>query len=111
MKKSLLMSVALLASFGGVAFLSVAGNSAFPPVDERVAEAERQPSRFFVKYFSGKEAQTRDLIAQHQLEVVDFLPSQQVLVVSGSQEQIDQLSSSEWIDYTEPEPVRSLYSQ
>lgn len=111
MKKSLLLSVMVLGSLGSMAFLSIAGNSAFPPVDDQMAEAERLPSRFFVKYVVGKEAQTRELLTQHQLEVVDFLPNQQVLVVSGKPEDIEPLASSEWIDYTEPEPVRSLYSQ
>ncbi|NVD06023.1 ATPase [Vibrio sp. JPW-9-11-11] len=94
-----------------VASWSYADNPAFPPVDERAAEAEQQPSRFFVKYHQGTEQQVKALVHDYQLELVDTLEKQQVLVVSGDKAQIKQLSRHELIDYVEPEPVRSLYSQ
>lgn len=91
--------------------LSHADNPAFPPVDERQVEAEAQSTRFFVKYHKGTEQQARELLQSYQLDVVETLDSQQVLVVSGSQQQVDKLTSSQYIDYVEPEPIRSLYSQ
>ncbi|MCG9683431.1 ATPase [Vibrio sp. Isolate23] len=89
---------------------AMAGNPAFPPVEKRPAQAAEQP-RFFVKYHEGKEQQARELLRSHDIVVVDVLDNQQVLVVSATQEQIDELNDNELIDYTEPEPIRRLYSQ
>ena len=110
MKKQVFYGVGIVALLmSAVATLSHADNPAFPPVDERQAEA--QSTRFFVKYHKGTEQQTRELLQSYQLDVVETLDSQQVLVVSGSQQQVDKLTSSQYIDYVEPEPIRSLYSQ
>ncbi|WP_038174850.1 MULTISPECIES: hypothetical protein [Vibrio] len=112
MKKRIYTSlgfVALLCS--GIGAWSYADNPAFPPIDNRTEQAKQQPSRFFVKYHSGAEQQTRELLRLHQLEVVETLEKQQVLVVSGREEQINKLSQSELIDYVEPEPIRSFYAQ
>lgn len=115
MKKQILKSLpyvgtlSLLTAFLPLSVL--AGNPAFPPVDERPAQAAAEQPRFFVKYHEGKEQQARELLRSNNIEVVDILDSQQVLVVSATQEQIDQLSSDELIDYVEPEPIRRLYSQ
>lgn len=98
----------LLAS---LAAWSHADNPGFPAVDERAAEAEQQPSRFFVKYHQGSERQAKALVHDYQLELVETLEKQQVLVVSGEEAQVKQLSRHELIDYVEPEPIRSLYSQ
>ncbi|KLN62835.1 hypothetical protein [Vibrio sp. VPAP30] len=112
MKKQVFYGCALAAVLtSAVTTWSYADNPAFPPVDERQAEAEAQAPRFFVKYHKGAEQQTRELLQSYQLEVVDTLDSQHVLVVSGSQDQVDKLTSSKFIDYVEPEPIRSLYSQ
>ena len=101
--------VALLCSAMGT--WSYADNPAFPPIDNRTAQADQQPSRFFVKYHLGAEQQTRELLRRHQLEVVETLEKQQVLVVSGREEQVNKLSQSELIDYVEPEPIRRFYAQ
>ncbi|KIE22298.1 ATPase [Vibrio sinaloensis] len=111
MKKQIVASALFMVLAGGVTTLVVAGNSAFPPVDDRVAEAEQQMPRFFVKYYPEKERQARTLLQQHQLEIVETLSKQEVFVVKGSKDKLDQLISSEFIDYIEPEPIRSLYSQ
>lgn len=112
MKKRVLCVAGLIGAIAAsVSTLSIAGNPAFPPVDERQMEAQAQPTRFFVKYHKGKEQQTRQLLQTLDLAVVDILDNQQVLVVSGSQEQVDKLTDGELIDYVEPEPVRSLFSQ
>ena len=111
MKKQIVVNIALIAFAGGIVTTAVSGNSAFPPVDERVAEAEQTMPRFFVKYYPDKEQQIRAFLQEHQLEIVDTLEDQDVLVVKGSQDKIDQLMSSDLIDYVEPEPIRWLYSQ
>ncbi len=59
----------------------------------------------------GKEQQVRELLRSYEIEIVDALVKQQVLVVTGEKQQIEQLSHSDLIDYTEPEPTRMLYAQ
>ena len=90
---------------------SFANNKGFPVDGQNEAFTTQQPARYFVKYQAGKEREVRALLRSLKLEVVDALVKQQVLVVSGSQEQVDKLTQSEWIDYTEQEPVRQLYTQ
>lgn len=111
MKIQIVASALFIALAGGVTTVVVAGNSAFPPLDERVVEAEQKTSRFFVKYYPNKAEQARALLHSHQLEIVETLNKQAVFVVKGSKDKIDQLMNSELIDYIEPEPIRSLYSQ
>ncbi|HCH0794719.1 TPA: ATPase [Vibrio parahaemolyticus] len=115
MKKLTLLSVtagsltALLAI--GMSATSLANNQGFPLVDERPTSAEQQPARYFVKYYKGKESEVRALLRHNNLEVVDALVKQQVLVVTGSQEDVDKLSTSDAVEYTEQEPTRKLLSQ
>ncbi|EHK9004396.1 ATPase [Vibrio vulnificus] len=90
---------------------SFANNKGFPVDGQNEAFATQQPARYFVKYQAGKESEVRELLRSLKIEMVDALVKQRVLVVSGSQEQMDQLAQSEWIDYTEQEPVRQLYTQ
>lgn len=90
---------------------SLANNQGFPLVDERPTSAEQQPARYFVKYHKGKESEVRALLRHNNLEVVDALVKQQVLVVTGSQEDVDKLSTSDAVEYTEQEPTRKLLSQ
>ncbi|MDA0119040.1 ATPase [Vibrio sp. T11.5] len=115
MKKQILRSLPsagalslLVATFSAIA---MAGNPAFPPVDDRPAQAAAEQPRFFVKYHEGKEQQARELLHSNGIDVIDVLDNQQVMVVSATQEQIDKLSNDKLIDYVEPEPIRRLYSQ
>ncbi len=118
MKKLTLLSVtagsltALLAiGMSATSATSLANNQGFPLVDERPTSAEQQPARYFVKYHKGKESEVRALLRHNNLEVVDALVKQQVLVVTGSQEDVDKLSTSDAVEYTEQEPTRKLLSQ
>lgn len=115
MKKRILWSVGsvVLTTITALTFMpqSHANNAGFPVVDKRVQQAADAPARYFVKYQAGKEQQVRELLRSYEIEIVDALVKQQVLVVTGEKQQIEQLSHSELIDYTEPEPTRMLYAQ
>ncbi|KJR30669.1 ATPase [Vibrio navarrensis] len=115
MKKRILWSVGsvVLTTITALTFMpqSHANNAGFPVVDKRVQQAAAAPARYFVKYHAGKEQQVRELLRSYEIEIVDALVKQQVLVVTGEKQQIEQLGHSELIDYTEPEPTRMLYAQ
>ncbi|MCY9875519.1 ATPase [Vibrio natriegens] len=115
MKKSTLLSLSAVGATAllaiGLSSASLANNLGFPLVDERSEQAEQQPARYFVKYHKGKESEVRALLRQHNLEVVDALVKQQVLVVSGEQADVDKLSGTDSVEYTEQEPTRKLLSQ
>ncbi|KJH09783.1 ATPase, partial [Vibrio parahaemolyticus] len=56
-------------------------------------------------------SEVRALLRHNNLEVVEDLVKQQVLGVTGSQEEVDKLSTSEAVEYTEKEQTRKLLSQ
>ncbi|MGP8308725.1 ATPase [Vibrio sp. YIC-376] len=115
MKKLILLSMSGLGMTAlfviGFSSVTLADNQGFPMVDTRPEQVEQQPVRYFVKYHKGKESEVRALLRQSKLEVVDALVKQQVLVVIGSPEDVDKLSTSDAVEYTEQEPTRTLLSQ
>ncbi|CAH0539524.1 ATPase [Vibrio marisflavi] len=83
----------------------------FPTLNTPLTQEKENPTRFYVKYHDGNKQRAVDLVVSQNLTIIDSIEKLQVLVVSGSQSEVERLQESEYVDYVEPEPIRQLYSK
>ncbi|MFT7681987.1 MAG: RAB protein geranylgeranyltransferase component A [Moritella dasanensis] len=86
-----------------------------PPVTESTnitdLTKENRLNRYYVKYQKGGEGVATALVKEHEIAIVDVIPTRNILIVFASKQSIQELVQNAVIEYVELEPVRSFYSQ